>query len=311
MPGETVIEGFQPIEYVNETDQASFATGAADSVGWNWFGIVNSWSVDQGVESESITYLPEYNGSNKLERRVNVKLREMYSADVTFHPQSDFSILEFWTGSTTGLSDDVPSIQVGEANESLANTEFRRLLGGVGEEVTLSVEEDGVAEIDGNFIFAEAEDWSTSDYVNTGNGGSHASEDTTTPWTFNDLGSVKYGGSDLSGNVESIELTISNELAEVRDSNSSNSTQLDAIVPVDREITVDVDLTYSDFDMLTDVTNYNASDFTFTLGNTDFTVNNVKFPEHPYEYTPDDLVSDSLSSDPAPSTSGDVALSWT
>jgi hypothetical protein len=303
MPGESVIRGYQPIEYVNES---SFASDEADA-SWNWFGIVNSWSVDQGVESESITYLPEYGGSNKLERRSNVKLREMYSADVTFHPQDNFDLLEFWTGSTSGVADDIPSIQVGEANEEPGTDEFRRLKGGVGEEITLSVEEDGVVELDGNFIFAEANDWGTSDYIGTG---SHASEVTTEPWTFDDLSNVQYSNSDLSGNVESLELTISNELVEVRDSNSSNSTQLDAIVPVDREVTVDVDLTYSDFDQLTDVTGYTASDFTFTIGSTNFTVKNVKFPEHPYEYTPDDLVSDTLSSDPAPSDANNAALSW-
>jgi len=41
-----------------------------------------------------------------------------------------------------------------------------------------------------------------------------------------------------------------------------------------------------------------------TIGTTTFTIDGVQFPEMPYEYTADDLVSDSLSSDPASS------LSW-
>lgn len=296
MAGQNVVLGAQPVEYVKE---GTFATAEADA-SWNWFGIIDSWSAEQGVESESITYLPEYGASNKLEKRVNVKLREMYSADITYHPQTGFDFLQYFTGTVGGTSDDVPSLQVGEVNESVDPDEFRRLLGGVGEEVTISVEEDGVAEVEGSFIFADAENWGTSDYIGTG---SHASEDTTEPLSYDDLSNVQWGGSDMDGMVESVELTISNELAEVRDPNVSRGTQLAALIPVDREITVDVSFTYDSFDVLSDVRSYTKQDFTFDLGTTSFTVTDVQFPEAPYEYTADDLVSDSLSSDPASSIS--------
>lgn len=392
MAGENVVLGSQPIEYLEET---AFATDE-DNGSYNWFGIVDSWSAEQGVETESITYLPEYAASNKLEKRVNVKLREMYSADVTYNPQTGFDFLKYFTGSIGGTSDDVPSLQVGEINESLDPTEFRRLKGGVGEEVTVSVEEDGVAEVEGSFIFAGAEDWSANDYVNDsgitaltsavtpatnevsvqtssvdtgevvlydgsdneldrvpanstayedsdsvggtdvvsvrltntgsnfssetitvnndtgGSGateetatvdgsGSHATEDTTEPLSYDDLSNVQWGGQDMDGMVESVELTISNEIAEVRDPNVDRGTQLASLIPVDREITVDVSFTYDSFDVLQDVRSYNKKDFTFDLGTTSFTVTDVQFPEAPYEYTADDLVSDSLSSDPASS----------
>jgi len=295
MPGQSVIQGAQPVEYAEES---TFATDLGNDTVWNWFGIGTSWDVDQGVESESITYLPEYGASNKLEKSVNVKLREMYSGDISFHPQN-FSLLQYWTGADGGVSDTLTSVQIGEVNESLSTDEFRRLKGGVGNEVTLSIEEDGVAEISGDFIFADANDWTTTDYVDTSSGGAHASEDSTTPFSFDDLSNVQWGGSDLDGMVESVELTVSNELAEVRDSNSSNSTQLETIEPIDREITVDVTLTYDSFNMLTDVRSYTSQDFAFDIGSTTFTVSDVQFPELPYEYSADDLVSDSLSSDRA------------
>jgi hypothetical protein len=299
MPGDfSPIKGAQPVEYAEETD---YATELPDTTAYNWFGIVTSWSADQGVESTSITYLPEYGASNKLEKRVNVKLREMYEGEITYHPQGDFSFLEYFTGDTNGTSDEVPSIQVGEVNED--DDTYRRLLGGVGEEVTISVAEDEVAEVSGSFTFGESTDWASSDYV--GADGEHAAEDSTEPWSYDNLGSVTYDGTEMSGAVDSVELTISNDLAVVRDANSDLSTQIDAIVPVDREITVSVEFTYDNFDMLTDVRDYTAGDFEFTIGNTTFTVGGVKFPEMPYEFTPDDLVADSLDSDPANS------LSWT
>lgn len=390
MPGSfSPVKGAQPVEYVEETTYAT----PEDDASYNWFGITTSWDAEQGVESESITYLPEYGADNKLEKNVNVKLREMYEADVSYHPQGTFDMLKYFTGSAGGTSDSVTPIQVGEINESAG--EYRRLLGGVGEEFTLSVEEDGVAEIEGSFTFGEANDWTLNDYVNdsgitalsssvspetdssvgvktesvttgevvlydtsdnelarvdastsytaadvsgttvvsvrlvntdtnyssetitvdgetdgsgTSSGtadvtasGDHAAEDTTEPWSYDDLGSVTYGGTSLDGAVESVELTVSNELAVVRDANSSLSTQIAAIVPVDREITVDVEFTYNNFDILNDVRSYTPKTFEFTLGNTTFTIDGVQFPEAPYEFSADDLVSDSLSSDRASS----------
>lgn len=298
MPGTNVIAGAQPVEWVEET---SFATEEADA-DYNWFGIATSWSVEQGVESESITYLPEYGASNKLDKRMNVAHREMYNGDITYHPQN-FDLLQYWTGASGGVADDPTSLQIGEVNESVDPEEFRRLLGGVGEEISISGSEDETWEVSGSLTFADAEDWATDDYIDADSGdgtsGSHATEDTTEPLKWKDLSNVQYGGTALSGAVESLEISVSNDLAIVRDPDSSNSTLIDAIIPVDREITVDIDLTYEGFDMLSEVRSYQKKDLTFDLDTYSFTVSGVQFPELPYEYSPDDLVSDSISSDPA------------
>ncbi len=290
------IVGAQPVEWAVETN---YAEELPDDTSWNWWGISTSWDVEQGVETESITYLPEFGADNKLEKRVNVKLREMYEADMTYHPQGTFDLLEYFTGEDGGTSDEVESLQVGEIDEN--NDEFRRLLGGTGEEYTLSVGEDEVAEVTANFMFGEATEWTTDDYV--GEMGEHAAEDTTEPWAYGDLGEVSYGGEPMDGAVESVELTISNDLAVTRDANSDLSTQIAAITPVDREITVDVEFTYDNFDILNEVRAYEPKPFEFTIGDTTFTVGGVQFPEAPYEFSADDLVSDSITSDPANSIS--------
>lgn len=288
------VVGAQPVEY---SEEVSYAEELPDDTDWEWFGITTSWDAEQGVESDSITYLPEFGADNKLEKRVNVKLREMYEADITYHPQGDFAFLQYFTGELEGTSDEVGSIQVGEINEG--DDQFRRLLGGVGEEISISVGEDEVAEVNGTFTFGEATEWVSTDYVGTE--GSHADEDTTEPWSYDNLGEVLYGGSPMDGAVESVELTISNDLAVVRDANSELSTQIAAITPVDREITVDVEFTYDNFDIVNEVRAYEPKDFEFTIGDTTFTVGGVQFPEAPYSFDADDLVSDSLTSDPASS----------
>jgi len=297
MAGKNVIQGAQPVEYLEET---SYATPETDG-SWNWLGIGTSWSVDLGVESESITYLPEYNASNKLEKRMNVKHREMYEGEATYHPQ-DFDILPYFTGADGGTSDDPPTIQFGEVNESVSPEEFRRMYGGMGEDFSLSVGEDETAEVTSSFIFTDAEDWGTTDYVGAG---SHASEDTTEPFKYDDLNTVTYGGTSLDEAVESLELSVSQDVAVVRDPRSSNSTLIDALIPVDREITVSMDVTYTTFDMQSEVRSYTRQDLVFDLGGYSFTIEGVQFPESPYEFTADDLVSDSIESDPA------ASLTWT
>lgn len=289
MAGQTVLRGAQPVEWIEES---SFATAEQDGT-WNWFGIGTSWSVTEGVNSESITYLPEAGASNKLNKRVNIKQSEMFEGEMTYHPQN-FNLLQYFTGAAGSTGDNPNTVQIGEIDEE--NSEYRRLLGGMGEEYTLSVDEDGTWEASGSFIFADGEDWSGSDYVGTG---SHASEDTSEPFAYKDLSNVQYGGASLDGSVESLELSISNDIAVVKDPDATRDTNIDALVPVDREITVDVSLTYDSFDMAQTVRNYSAQDFTFDIGNTSFTVSSVKFPEFPYEFSADDLISDSVTSDPA------------
>lgn len=298
MAGDTVIRSQQPVEYVEES---TFATEEADSVDWEWFGLGTSWNPTQGVNQETIDYLPEFGASNKLSKKKNIKHSEMWEADLTYHPQNNFDFLEFFTGTAGGVSDDVPSIQVGHIDED--NDEFQRLLGGVGEEITVSVDEDGTFENDASFIFADGTDWVTDDYVETD--GTHASEDTTEPFKYADLSNIQYGGESLDGAVESLEFSISNDIAVVKDPDADRESLISALVPVDREISVDVTLTYSDFNMASKVRDYTPQDFTFDIDGTSFTISDVQFPELPFEMTPTDLISDSVSSDPA------TDISWT
>lgn len=296
MAGDQVIRGASPVEYIEEDE---FAVEDDGTSSWNWFGLGTSWSVTQGVESENISYLPEYGSSNKLSKRVNIKHSEMWEGEVTYHPQDDFEFLKFFSGEDGGVTDDPPTIQVGEVNEDADPETFRNMLGGMGEEVTVSVDEDGTFEVSGSFIFADGNDWSEDDYVDDSSDGSHADEDTTEPFAYKDLDNVEYGDSDLSGSIESLEFSISNDVSVVKDPSVDRESLIAALVPTDREITASVTLTYENYDLAQEIRSYEAKDLAFDIGSTTFTISDVKFPELNYEFTPDDLVSDSIDSDPA------------
>lgn len=298
MAGKEVIQGAQPVEYIEES---TFATAEGATSTWNWFGIVNSWSATQGLETETVSYLPEAGASNKLEKKMNVATSEMWEGELTYHPQG-FDLLQYFTGSVGGTADTPTTIQIGEMDEN--NGEYRRLLGCHGEEWSFSVEEDSVAECSASFTIADGEDWTTTDYVDTTNGGSHAPEDATEPFSYDDLGNVTLGGASIDDAIEGIEFSVSNDLAIVKDPDAGRGSHIEAIVPTTREITVDLTLTYSSFNMASTVRSYTPQDLQFDVGSTTFTIQGVQFPEFPYEMSPEDLVGDTVSSDPC------AGISW-
>lgn len=295
MPSDSnygAVQGAQPLEYVEETNFGQTPTDPSMS----WIGAVNTWSVTDGVESSTVRYLPANGSTNKLEKLQNVKVSEAISAEATYHPQ-DLSFLKYWLGGAGSLSDDITPISVGEIDEE--NGQYRTITGMVGEEMTLTIEEDSVAEVTGFFIGANAGDWSSTDYVGAG---SHATEDTTEPFTYNDLGNVTLGGSALGDAIESLVVTVSNDLTVVKDPDSSLDSHIVAIVPTSREITTELTLTYDDMSMAKTVRDYTKQDLAFDFPDSGtpktWTVADTAFPEMPYEFSPEDLIGDTLTSDP-------------
>lgn len=292
MAGEQYFQGAQPIEYVEES---SFATPEADA-SWQWIGLITGFSVSEMVEEEIVGYLPDASTGLDLQTFTAEKVSELHEAEVTYHPQDD-AFFQYWTGSDGGTGPDPTSLQFGmQDNQS---GEYRRLAGAVGEELTIEISEDSVAEVSGSFIVADVIDDGTTDYVGAG---SHSTEDTSAPLTYDDLGSVQWGGASLGDAIESLTITISNDLTVVKDPDSTLDSHIDAIVPVDREITVDLSVTYDDFSMMNDVRSFTQQDLTFDWPAStpvSWTINGVAFPEAPYEFAPDDLIADSLSSTPA------------
>lgn len=295
MPGDTVVQGAQPVEYVEET---SFATAETDGA-YNWIGLVTAHSVTQSVEAANVRYLPADSSTDKLETVKNVKVSEVWENELTYHPQTVAGLLNYFTGAAGDTGDSLTSIQIGEQNEN--SDEYRRLLGAVGEEWSMTISEDSPVEVSASFLAADGEDWGATDYVGKG---SHAAENSADPVTYDDLANVQLGGAAVADHVEELVLTVSNDLTVVKDPDAARNSQIAAIVPTSREITAELSLTYDDMTMAQTVRSYTAQNLTFDVGAVSFTVNDVKFPEFPYEMGPEDLVGDSVSSDPA------TGLTW-
>lgn len=297
MPGQTTFHGAQPVEYVEES---SFATPETDP-NMQWIGLVTEHSATEGVEQETINYAPENNGK-KLDAKVNVKTGEMWEGEIVYRPQ-DWTWLQYWTGAAGDTGDDPSSIQIGEQADEAG--EYRRILGCVGEEIEITVSEDEAFEVTASYLAADGEDWSTSDYIDSdtsdSSSGSHATEDSSDPFTYDDLANVQWNGSSLDGAIEEFTITISNDLTLVKDPDATADSNVAAIRPTTREITVEPTLNYNSMTMANSIRSDTVGDFSFDVGGTTFTVSNVKFPEFPYEMSSEDLVGDSVESAPAPS----------
>lgn len=295
MAGISVLQGAQPVEYVEET---TFNTEEADA-SWNWIGLVQSFSPSIMIEEEMISYLPDGATGLNLEQWTAEKVSEMHEVDISYVPQpgKEFEFLQYFTGAAGGTSASLTPLQLGYTDKD--NGEYQRLFGCVGEEWSMTISEDSVAEVDCSFVCASTEDPQTTDYVGTG---SHSTEDTSGALTYDDLSNITWGGSSLNHAIESLTLTVSNDLEVVKDPDQGDAdSHVAAIVPVNREITVELTLTYQDLSMAQEVRSFNLKDFSFdvaTTNTTTFTVNDQAFPEFPFEFGPEDLVSDSVESVP-------------
>lgn len=292
MPGtKELMQGAQPVEFTIEDE---FADPVADNVDWDWIGAVTSFDVNEQKEVEEVRYLPDDATGLDLQTLRNVPVSEAFELEATFHPQNN-DFLQHFTGAVGDTDPSLDSLQFGMQDRE--NDEYRRALGGVGEEITVAINEDSVVENTASFPFADVNDDGTDDYVGTE--GSHATEDPSELLTYDDLGNVEWGGEPINDAISSLEISISNDLEIVKDIDSELDSHIVAIVPTSREITVDIEITYDDWDFMRDVRSYTPEDLTFDLDGDSFTIEDVAFPEAPYEFSPEDLVADSLTSDAA------------
>lgn len=298
MPGITTIQGSQPVEYVEES---SFASPETDP-DMQWIGLVTSFSASIVSEEQIIKYLPDHDNAPDLQTLHAEKVSELHEVEITFYVQ-DLDFLKYFMGNPGSLTNSLDSIQFGQQDKN--NGQFQRIFGGVGEEISISIEEDSAAEISASFICAATEDWSDTDYIGSGTHAQASDPATVSALGYDDLNNVQWGGSDLGHAIESLELSISNSLTVTKDPNSSLDSDVVAITPTDREITIDLSLTYEDMTMANDVRSFTKQDFTFDFGpnSESWTVYEVAFPEFPYEFGPEDLVADSVSSVAATSLS--------
>lgn len=281
------------IEYVEET---TFGTLPSDP-NMQWIGLVTKFKPVDKLKTTTIRYFGDDSQTDgRLENIKNAKVGREVGLEISYVPQSLPGFLKYWTGSATGLSDDIPSISVGIIDKNA--TKYTVINGLIGNEVTLTIPEDGEVTVEGNMVGVEI-DTSDTDYIGAG---SHATEDSGDPLTSEDLTLIQMdtggGFADITDYVNSIKVTIANTLGVFKDLGSSFSTKIGAIKPVAREVKVSLEMDYEDFTMLNNVRSFTSLGLKFTLGGKTFTFTGVRFPEAPFEYKPDDLIGDTLESLP-------------
>ncbi len=283
------------IEYVEET---TFGYMPSDPT-MQWIGLVTKFKPVDKLKTVTIRYFGDDSQTDgRLENIKNAKVGREVGLEISYVPQNlmGLGFLKYWTGSAGGLSDDITSVSVGIIDKNA--TKYTVINGLIGNEVTLTIPEEGEVTIEGNMVGVEIVTADT-DYIGLG---SHATEDASDPLTTDDLTLVQmdYGTGfvDVVDYVNSIKVTISNTLGIFRDLGSGFSTKIGMIKPIAREVKLSLEMDYEDFTMLNNVRSFTSLGFKFTLRGTTFTFTGVRFPEAPFEYKPDDLIGDTLESLP-------------
>lgn len=264
----SVVQASQPIEYVEESTVADPETNPSMS----WIGLVKNFSVVDGVEVVDTKTLSN-NPSNTLGHRTNIKDYDSYGVSMTYVPQ-DLSFIQYVTGTEGDTSRSLTPVQFGQQNKG--DGEYRRIMGCIGEEASISIQKDSVVEVSQNFLVMETTDWDDSDYIGTG---SHATEDPSTPLKYEDLGNVSLNNTAIGDYISGITITIKNTLEVTRDVNSGLSTEITSVKPVDRAITVELDLVYDDMSVVDLLHDFDDNRLTFNLGDDVVEISNFQLAE--------------------------------
>ena len=282
------------VEYVAESSYATIPTDPT----MEWIGAVNKFSPKDKTKTASEKYLKDKEATNRAEAYIHAKTGEELGFDLTYYPQASkfIGLMEYATGSATGLVDNVNSFSVGLIlNETVSK--YSTYEGCVIDSFTLNIPDDGYVSCDVSCTAADKSDWDTTSYIGTG---THASDPNETPLTSEDITSIQidYGAGfvDVNDAVNAITLKIENKIGYARDLASSNTGRIKGMALTGRDITVELDMDYDSFSMMTHIRSLTELKVKFVLGTKTFTVTGVKFPEMPYEFSSEDLIGDKLSS---------------
>ncbi len=286
------------VEYITESVFATLPTNPA----MKWIGAVSKFSPKDKTKTASEKYLKDKVATNRAESYIHAKTGEELGFDITYYPQpgsfDDFLLLV--TGSATGLADSIGSFSLGLVLDE-TTTKYSYYEGCVVDSFTLNIPDDGFVSCDVSCTAADKSTWGTSTYIGTG---SHATDPLETPLTSEDITSVQidYGAGyvDVEDAINAITLKIENKVGYARDLASANAGRIKGSALTGRDITLELDMDYDSFDMMTYIRSLTELDVKFVLGSGShswtFAVSGVKFPEMPYEFSSEDLIGDKLSS---------------
>lgn len=311
------------VEYIVETTYGTTPTNPA----MQWIGLVQSVKNALKVKTEDIKYLKAASyTTGRTDSHKIVQTGEEVGLEIEYIPQ--VGNLYVAGASTPSLfvgafgndvtypiqpTDTPPSFSIGIKDSwtdaSTGGDEYFLYKGMIISDMTLTIPEEGAIKGKATLLGQNATTETTT-YLGTG---SHASENTGAP-----LGSVHVSDiqiresadtwASITDVVNAIEIKIANKVLFAKDLNSALTSKIAAAICTGRDVSISLDVDWSDFTVSTsdtsfkfdDIRSFKAFDIAFKVeqGATDYYIvcSGAKFPELPFEYSFDDICGDKMTS---------------
>jgi len=265
---------------------------------FKWLGLATEFVPPQKELYEETDYLGAATEEHTLELSRNTNVGAELKASLKYVMQN-WDFMEYITGTPfTALSDTVDSVSV----VAYIDGKWTVLTGGMLEKWGLSIPESGLATVDVDFMFGDADFLTSTDPI--AGEGSHATELATAPYTWrgvDDLFMDNKAVPDTSFKdiVGDIGLTITSDVEMSKGVDSDYLTKGMGVTINKRKVEVSLDLTYtspyiSTFQAL--VANHTKQNLKFTLGAGTITVKGLLFPDWVAELKPGELVGQTVTS---------------
>jgi hypothetical protein len=300
------------VDFIEESVFGTIPTNPA----LKWIGSVYSAKPAVKVKTETKRALPATTiTANKAFNMKHIKVGTDIGLEIGYVPQtgSFLDFLVYAIGGTTAapVSDTQKSISVVLQDANAASLKWQVFKGCVCTDFAFNAPEDGAIDCKATFNCQELAAPSATDPKGSG---SHPSASTGAELTIDDISAcqMKYSASGSLANctdaINALSFKVQNKIGFSKDIANSTSTRIAGYAVNARSITLELDLDYAALETaaatgfsITDVRSLTAFDFAFTLDGKTYTFGGLKFPELPYEYGPDDLLGDKVTSLPATS----------
>ncbi|MCK4529329.1 hypothetical protein KAW18_18350 [candidate division WOR-3 bacterium] len=263
---------------------------------FKWLGLATEFIPPHKEIYEETAYLGASDETHTLELQRNTNVGSELTASLKYIMQ-DWAFIEYITGAMTGFSDTVDSVSVVTYLNDVTVDKWTVLTGGMLTKWAMSVPVDGLATVDVDFVFADADILTSTDPIGVA-GGVHASELATAPYTWKGITLLKMDTNDppttvFTDIVGDIGLAITSDVEMSKGVDSLYMSKGSGVTINSRKVEVSLDLTYTSPNLATFqsyVEDHDKLNLSFHLGNYTVLVKGLLFPEWVAELKPGELV---------------------
>ena len=291
MAAKKPITGVKYVEYIAEdrNDAGTWGVKPTNPV-FKWLGLVNEFIPPHKELYEETAYTGDSAETHSLELQRNTNVGAELNASLKYAMQ-DWDFIEYIMGDTAGLSDTVDSVSV----VAFIDSKWTVLTGGMLQKWALTIPVSGIATVDVDVMFGEADILTSSDPKQSG---SHASELATAPYTWKGVTELYMDDTDTPSTsfldiVGDIGITITNDVEMPKDVDSTYITKGIGVIVKKRTLEVSLDLTYTNPNISVFqgyVAGHNKLNLSFKFGSRKMVIKGLKFPEWVAELKPSELV---------------------